>query len=96
VDGPVAVRLHLDREEQRRLALRYLLHGLRGVGVALRQLRQLPGQLEQQLQPVPRADLGELLDQLGELRRQRHADPRSLPMAIGTRTVLPHSVQLPS
>jgi hypothetical protein len=101
VHVPLRVGVDLDRQEQRRLALVHLLHRLRGVGVALRQLGQLLGELEQQLQAVLHPDAREVLHQLGELRgegrlRGAHADPRSEPCTIGTRTELPHSVQLPS
>ncbi len=92
----LVVVVDLDGEEQRRLALVHLLHGARGVGVALRQLRELLGELEEQLEPLLRRDVGEVVHQLRELRRKAHTEPRSLPCAIGTRTELPHSVQLPS
>ena len=53
-----------------------------------------PVRFQQQLQPVLRAERGEVVDQFGESRWEAH--PRSSPCAIGTRTALPHSVQLPS
>jgi hypothetical protein len=98
VHVPLRVGVHLDRQEQRRLALVHLLHGVGRVGVARGQLGQLPRELQQQLQPILGPDVGEVIDEFRELRGKRcgHADPRSEPWAIGTRTELPHSVQLPS
>jgi hypothetical protein len=60
----------LDREEHRRLALRHRLHRVGVAGVALRQIRQLLAELEQELQPVTLAERLEVLDDLRELRWQ--------------------------
>ena len=89
----VAVR-GVDVQEQRRLALGHRLH------CRLRefcgQLRQLVGELQQQLELVLAVHVTELGDHLGQRCRHAHAAPGSSPTAMGTRTVLPHSVHEPS
>ena len=60
-----------------------LLHRAGDVNIAL-QLGQLLRELQQELHPVPRPDLAELLDELEQLRRHGHdlapsAEPRPTP-----------------
>ena len=92
--GLVARVLDLDGEEQRRLALVDLLHRVGRVGVALRSVGQLLRELEQQLQPFlgPTSAKSSTSSASGAGR----VTPAHCPWTIGTRTVLPHSVQLPS
>lgn len=80
------------------MALRYRFHGrLFEVGG---QCRQIVGELQQQRQLVLTLDVGEVGDHLGQGGRHAHTEPGtgpgSSPATIGTRTVLPHSVQEPS
>ena len=65
------VRLHLDGQEQRRLALRDLLQQVATLGVALRQGRQLLGELQQQLQPVLVRHGGEIVGDLLQAGMER-------------------------
>ena len=99
VHGLVARVLDLDGEEQRRLAL------VRPAPSCRPRRRSAPA-----ARAAPRdssssscsrslgVDVGEVVDELGQRRGQGHADPApaASPWTIGTRTVLPHSVQLPS
>ena len=100
------VRLDLNRQEQRRLALRDRLHPVPVPGVALRQGRQVLGELQQQLQPVLVRQAAEIVGDLlqpgiqrgaaGRLRVHGRLGHGLSPRVIGTRTLLPHSVHEPS
>ena len=65
------VRLDLNRQEQRRLALRDRFHPVPVPGVAFRQGRQVLGELQQQLQPVLVRHVAEVVDDLLQPRVQR-------------------------
>ena len=66
--GDDAVVVDLDEDEDRGLALRDPLEQLGVAVVALRQLRQLLRELQQQLQPVGLGELEEVVADLGEAR----------------------------
>ena len=93
VDRFIGFDLH--GQEQRRLALRYRLHPVPVPGVALRQGRQVLGELQQQLQPVLVRHVVEVVDDLLQPRIER-AGHGLVPRVIGTRTLFPHSVHEPS
>ncbi len=90
-----AVVAHLDRQEQRRLALRHRLQQVAVLRVAGRERRQLVGELQQQLQLLLARDRGELVDDVLQPGVERGGHGLS-PWVMGTRTLLPHSVQDPS
>jgi hypothetical protein len=86
----------LDGEEQRRLAFWDLLEQVTVPGVPGGHGRQLLGILQQQLQPLPALQRGELLGDVAQPRIERASGHGCAPRAMGTRTLLPHSVQDPS
>ena len=89
----------LDEEIDGGLALGDAFKQLRVLGIALGQLGQLVCELEQQLQSILLGHRMEGLDRLLQGGRQRHragTSPGSEPIAIGTPTSDPHSVQEPS
>ena len=65
-------------------------------GVALREGRQIIGELQQELEPLLAGQRGEVVDDLRQARVERAGGHGVLPRLIGTRTLLPHSVQEPS
>jgi hypothetical protein len=100
--GPV----DLGDQEDRGLALGDRFEQFRMVRVACGQIGQAVGELQQELQPVLVTQCPEVLDDLGEGVGQVYGpvcgghragtSPGVLPVATGTRTALPHSVQEPS
>ena len=95
------VRPDFHRQEQRRLALGHGLEQVAVRGVALGQGRQLLGELQQQLQPVPVRHVVEVVGDLLQPGMQGGAacglcGHGLSPRVIGTRTLFPHSVHDPS
>jgi DNA-binding HxlR family transcriptional regulator len=88
--------VHLNREEQRRLALGHLFQQVPPVRVALRESRKVVGELQQQLEPLLAGHRREVVDDLRQARVQRPGGHGVSPRLMGTRTLFPHSVQDPS
>jgi hypothetical protein len=88
--------VHLDGQEQRRLALGHSLKQVAVPGVASGQGWQFPGKLKQQLQPLIARDRAEVLDDLLQARIERFGGHGFSPRMMGTLTLLPHSVHDPS
>ena len=89
------VGLDLDGQEKRRLAFGYGLEQVAVLGVALGQGGQVPGELQQQLQPVAVREVVEVVGDLLEPGMERGGHGLS-PRVMGTRTLFPHSVHDPS
>src|SRR5260370_34494308 len=92
-----AVVVNLDRQEQRRLALRHLLQQIRALRIAGGQRRQLLGELQQQLQPFSGRDRAEVLGnilQAGE-RGPTRAGTGSRPRREAPRTPSPPPATAP-
>ena len=91
--------VHLDHEEQRRLALLDPLEQLGVSGVPRGQLGKTIAEVEQQGEPVTSRQGCEVLGDLIQGRRKRNgslARGHVAPTSMGTRTALPHSVHEPS
>lgn len=84
----------LDGEEQGCLALVHLLELFGSVEVTLRQGREVVAEFEQQLQTVLGLQGVEVLGQL--CHRSGQVALHWVPLSMGARTELPHSVQEPS
>ena len=82
-----AVVVHLDREEERRLAFRDLFQQLPVAGVALGERRQVIGELQQELEPLLAGQRGEVVGDLRQARVERARGHGVPPRLIGTRTV---------
>jgi hypothetical protein len=91
-----ATVVHLDGQEQRRLAFGHPLQQVAVPGVAGGQGWQFLGELQQQLQPFVARDRTEVLDDLPQARVERAGRHGFSPRVIGTRTLFPHSVHDPS
>src|SRR5258708_39933509 len=91
-----AFRVDLNREEQRRLALRHRLEQVMMVGEPGGQGRQVAGELQEKLQPVTIRKGNEVLGYLLQPRIKRFGGHGFSPRLIGTPTLLPHSVHDPS
>ncbi len=89
-----SIVVDLDGEEQWCLALVHLLELLGSVQVTRRQRREVVAELEQQLQTVLGLQGVEVLGQLSH--RGGQVTFHCVPLSMGTRTELPHSVQEPS
>ena len=90
------IRIHLYREEQRRLAFR---HGLQQIALrreAVGQGRQLVRELQQQLQPFGVRDGTELVGDLLQPGMEGNGRHGFSPRVMGTPTLFPHSVHDPS
>ncbi len=91
-----AAVVHLDGQEQRRLALGRSLKQVAVPGVASGRGWQFLGELKQHLQPLVARDRAEVPGDLLQARIERAGRHGFSPRVMGTRTVLPHSVHDPS
>jgi hypothetical protein len=88
---------HLDRQEQRRLALGHRFQPVPVRGEPLRQRWEFAGELQQQLQLLLAGHRVEVVHDVLQPWVQRAGAGHGLsPLVMGTPTLFPHSVQEPS